>query len=272
MHPQHIDELCVRHKASQVAVYGSFPFMGTFKLSSKFAVDDHNFTDFIPPGTITYPLYRQQFYVSPPLTMGSHQLTIRNEGVQFYIDYIVLTVDDTSAPASNPSTSHMESSEVPTAAVLTPVQSTSRTSVPQTHLSAGSTVQPSSGVDVLTKSSTETLTYEGGSSAISATSSMPPLATTSNTDNESRSDPPSTKRSEYAGIASGVAVLLLIVVMGSYLWRRHRGGTSPAAHVVPFGQNSICNVAVGCSPVLSSTPFDESRHSKGRQDRLVRRR
>ena len=246
--------------------------MGTFKLSSKFAVDDHNFTDFIPPGTITYPLYRQQFYVSPPLTMGSHQLTIRNEGVQFYIDYIVLTVDDTSAPASNPSTSHMESSEVPTAAVLTPVQSTSRTSVPQTHLSTGSTVQPSSGVEFLTKSSTETLTYEGGSSAISATSSMPPLATTSKTDNESRSDPPSTKRSEYAGIASGVAVLLLIVVMGSYLWRRHRGGTSPAAHVVPFGQNSICNVAVGCSPVLSSTRCDDSGHSKGRPDELVRRR
>ncbi|KAI0767854.1 hypothetical protein C8Q74DRAFT_1204598, partial [Fomes fomentarius] len=62
--------------ATGVDVYGSFPVAGSFNFRSQYSIDGTNTTMYQPPGTITKPVYRQRFFQSGPLSLGSHTFVI----------------------------------------------------------------------------------------------------------------------------------------------------------------------------------------------------
>lgn len=81
-------------------VYGSFPVAGSFNFRSQYSVDGLNTTLYQPPGTNTKPVYRQRFFQSGALSLGSHTFVITNLGSSFYLDEVDLVVPSTPAAQS----------------------------------------------------------------------------------------------------------------------------------------------------------------------------
>ncbi len=193
-------------------------------LASNYTVDGDNVTALLPPGTITQPQHRQQFYVSQQLTTGPHQLTITNLGMQFWIDYILLTMDDDPTLPSGVAT---ESSPSPSTGRQTSIQTTPSTALSSSISSAaekgiqtgGSTTrtsgEPSStpatvlpNMSLITPSPSAS-SSDSGASAYNAT--RPPQR------------PPSSRlRGMIAGVAVGSVVLVALAAAIFRLWSRRR--------------------------------------------------
>ncbi|KAI0752380.1 hypothetical protein C8Q80DRAFT_448537 [Daedaleopsis nitida] len=247
--------------AVQVAVFGSCPTGGTFTFHSQYTIDDSDPVSFMPPGTITKPEYRVQFYASTTLTPGTHTLTIENLGQEFYLDYILLT----PVPASASSDASPQAPTVPT-----PVSPTSTQSAQLVSHESSSTNTPS---DIAVQSrGTETTDPGGASQSATASGSVSYSATLTSsgpfvtgspssssfadgTDIVTPSSPitstsgagGTTAGAEQQGsqrlmsgayIAIGIASFMLVIISlvgGACLWRRRRR-TRTKADVIPFGE------------------------------------
>ena len=228
-------------------------------MHSEYSVDGTGLTQFEPPTVIDHPEYRQQFFVSSPLSTGTHQLVLANLGRSFYLDYILLTLPTSSTLSPSTTPPHSSVSSAPTqSASSAPPQTTAPTdSAPPSSTPPTVSEQPTTSNPQSASSSTILLgssSVDGGASSLTAsstTTSVPisgsPSSSTSATHIEtSQVSPTSIETSRtggaivlsagvYAAIGVGSFTIIVLLVAGVCFLRRRKRARSLRNDVSPFG-------------------------------------
>lgn len=184
-------------------------------MRSQYMIDNEHPVLFEPAGNIRVAQFRQEFFVSDPISPQDHTLTITNLGEEFYLDFVSLNLET--------ATSSLPTGTQPSSTTIT----SSTSNVGSTH--SESTVVASS-----------TTVAASGSSSLGDTISS--SSTTGVADDSTPRKPPPWVPGLGAGI--GAFATILSIAGGVYCWRRHRQKAHSAeVELTPFGRSHFLPIA-----------------------------
>ncbi|PIL28453.1 hypothetical protein GSI_08487 [Ganoderma sinense ZZ0214-1] len=251
---------------TSVQVFGAFKPVGTWNIQSLYAIDGGRQTAFVPSPLVPQESFRQKFYDSGPLPLGTHTLKITNLGVQLWIDYFVYDDGGGSGQSTSSltaaSTDRIGGTKSTTPATRPSPSSSSVAGITASSLSSGSgsaesgAIVPSTSSGVITFSQLSTtvsvtgalLTPNAASSLVALTLPQPSSSSISSSLNVTatpggsqtpRPNPHGLPRAALVGLIVGVSLAAFAVVAVSiWLRRRHIRRTPSEVRVsqYPFVQ------------------------------------
>ena len=220
-------------------------------MHSEYSVDGTGLTQFEPPTVIDHPEYRQQFFVSSPLSTGTHQLVLANLGRSFYLDYILLTLPTSStlSPSTTPPHSSVFSAPTQSASSAPPEATAPTDSAPPSSTPPTVSEQPTTSNPQSASSSTILLgssSVDGGASSSVPISGSPSSSTSATQIETSQVSPTFIETSRtggaivlsagvYAAIGVGSFTIIVLLVAGVCFLRRRKRARSLRNDVSPFG-------------------------------------